>query len=454
MASRPADPASRVASLEAELREQQLLLRFAAGAGGVGMFRWNVETDDVWMSPELPPLYDLDVEGVVAGAVFRSRLHPDDVPLVMAAAAAAQSGTGEFYCEFRVRTRAGGERWLAGRGRFLEQPDGSRRMLMGANWDITAAKSEATKIRSILDGLGALAGLMTVDGTLIEANKVALEAGGLAPEDVLGKPFWETSWWNYDAGLQKQLCHAIAAAAAGEVMRFDARVRGAGGTFIDIDFTLSPLRDHTGKIVNLIPSAFEITSRKQAEERARLVNRELQHRIANVFTVVTSLLRLSAGYGGDVPSFVEATTERLRALEAAHRAPGSEVAAELAALAHQVLRPWRELPGSRLTVAGPRVDLSRGQATALALVFHELATNATKHGGLRAPSASVEVSWQELLDQLEVTWRERGVGAVAPPARKGFGLTVIETLAEDYLDGTASFEFGADGLTARIVWAR
>lgn len=450
----PDDAARRIAALESELWQERMLLQIAAEAARVGFYRWNVETDEVWITPGLARLYGLDDRAcLVGGEVFRQRMPAEDVAAVTEAVQRARDADGEFYAEFRTLLPSGQERWLAGRGRFVAVPGRPGRILMGANWDISPTKLETSKVRQILDGLGALAGLMTRDGILIEANRMALEAGGLAAEDVLNKPFWDTYWWSYDPAVQARLREAVAQAAAGETVRYDVRVRAAEGAFLDIDFTLSPLRDADGTITHLIPSAFEITGRKQAEARVQLVNRELRHRIANVFTVINSLLRLSAVYGRDVASFVEATTERLRALEAAHRDTGGVDGVDSAGLhdlARQVLRPWRELPGSRLRIRGTAVQLSRGQATALGLIFHELATNAAKYGGLAVATGSVHVHWQLQGEQVVVVWEERGVGPVQPPTSRGFGLSVIETLAQSYLDGDVAFDFGLDGLTVRI----
>ena len=453
--SLPKDAAARIAALEHELWQERMLLQVSADAARVGLFRWNVDTDEVWMTPGLARLFDLRLESPVApGSLFRARMVQEDIDLVTAAVERARAENTGFYAEYRVVLPSGQVRWLAAGGRFVDAPDGTSPILMGANWDISPAKHEASKVRQILDGLGALAGLLTRDGVLIAANRMALEVGGLAPEDVLGKPFWETYWWSYDPEVQEQLRAAIARAVEGETVRYDVRVRAAGGAFVEIDFTLSPLYDPEGEVTHLIPSAFEITGRKQAEERVLLVNRELQHRIANVFTVINSLLRLSAVYGRDVPTFVEATTERLRALEAAHRDTGGADGVEFAsihALARQVLRPWRELSAVRLRIRGPALRLSRGEATALGLIFHELATNAAKYGALKAQDGRVHLTWQAADDRLEMVWEEHGVGPVEAPTLTGFGLSVIETLAQNYLDGEVSFAYGDDGVTVRVT---
>src|SRR5262249_49646302 len=104
------------------------------------------------------------------------------------------------------------------------------------------------------------------DGTVLEANKAALDAASLKAEDVIGKPFAETYWWSYSPEVQAKLRDAISRAARGERLRYDARARLAQDRFIDLDFALAPLYDSAGKIAYLIPSGIDISERKRVEE--------------------------------------------------------------------------------------------------------------------------------------------------------------------------------------------
>ena len=126
-------------------------------------------------------------------------------------------------------------------------------------------------------------GLMTPQGILIEANRSALVAAGLKPEDVLGKPFEDTYWWAHSREAQQQLRGAIARAARGEASRYDVQVRAAQEQLIDVDFSLQPVRDEAGEVVFLVPSASVITERKQTENALRESNEKF-HQLADHIT--------------------------------------------------------------------------------------------------------------------------------------------------------------------------
>jgi PAS domain S-box-containing protein len=150
-----------------------------------------------------------------------------------------------------------------------------------------AAQRSQKRLRDLIDGLGPsmFVGLMTPQGILIEANRPALAAAGLKLEDVLGKPFEETYWWAYSQEVQQQLREAIARAVRGESSRYDVQLRAAENHLIDVDFSLQPLRDETGEVVFLVPSANVITERKQTENALRASEarlRELSHRLRTV----------------------------------------------------------------------------------------------------------------------------------------------------------------------------
>lgn len=128
-----------------------------------------------------------------------------------------------------------------------------------------ALRNSETKFRAIFDQTYQFIGLMTPDGTLIEANRTALAFSGIVESEVIGKPFWETSWWIHSRELQERLRNAVKEAANGYFVRFEATHLASDGSLRYIDFSLKPVKDEAGNVTLLIPEGRDITDRKLAE---------------------------------------------------------------------------------------------------------------------------------------------------------------------------------------------
>ncbi|PSB58073.1 PAS domain S-box protein [Chamaesiphon polymorphus] len=125
------------------------------------------------------------------------------------------------------------------------------------------------RFRAIFDGTFEFMGLLDPQGNVLEANRTALAAIGANLADVIDRPFWTTPWWSHDPDLQGQLQQAIAEAATGRLVRFEAKHVLADGSSMTVDFSLSPIVDDTGRVVMLIPEGRDITE-QQAALRERL----------------------------------------------------------------------------------------------------------------------------------------------------------------------------------------
>ncbi|MDD2679234.1 MAG: diguanylate cyclase [Candidatus Omnitrophica bacterium] len=122
------------------------------------------------------------------------------------------------------------------------------------------------KLRALFDQTFQFIGLMTPDGTLIEANRTALEFSGITAESVLNKPFWETPWWTHSPSMQEKLRQSIKKAANGEFVRFEATHLDKDANVHYVDFSIKPVKDGTGKVIFLIPEGRDITELKKASD--------------------------------------------------------------------------------------------------------------------------------------------------------------------------------------------
>jgi PAS domain S-box-containing protein len=128
-------------------------------------------------------------------------------------------------------------------------------------------KQSEQKFRAIFDQSFQFIGLLEPNGKIIEANQTALEFVGLTSEDVRGKPFWQTPWWSMSVEIQESIERGIKRAAKGEFVRFEVEHPGTENRVVTVDFSLTPVRDETGKVILLIPEGRNISDRKQAEQK-------------------------------------------------------------------------------------------------------------------------------------------------------------------------------------------
>lgn len=142
-----------------------------------------------------------------------------------------------------------------------------------------ALQASEMYLRRVIDSMFAFVGILDLDGCLREANRAPLEVSGLRREDVIGKPFWDCGWWNFDATIQQRLREAFARALRGEVVRYDETIRRADGGLTTIDFMLQPVAVD-GRVAFVIPSGVDISDRKQLETRLHAALAEAEHRAA------------------------------------------------------------------------------------------------------------------------------------------------------------------------------
>lgn len=200
---------------------------------------------------------------------------------------------------------------------------------------------------------------------------------------------------------------------------------------------------------------FDVTERREAEERRRLLSRELDHRLKNIMAVVQSVVSLSARDAASVEDYKRALQGRLGAITKCQdllmESPGG--GAELSALVRAELDHYRR-PGGEVEAEGPPVAFDEKTALSLGLVLHELATNAAKYGALGAGGGRLSVRWRVEAGpqgrRLTLDWRETGGPRVSPPARKGFGTMLIEASLRA-LKGEAALDYPPEGLACRLA---
>lgn len=443
---------------EEELRESQERLRLAYEASEMGAWDLDLTTGRAVWTPELCDLLGLDPSRPASAELFFEHVHPDDIKALRRAFDRSIE-TGEiFESEFRLQRRDGALRHIAGRGRIVRREAGVPTRMIGVNFDVTERRrmerrlqEQDRELRLVLDNAVAFIGLLDPDGTLLEVNATALRAGGLARSDVVGLPFWETPWWSHDEAVVATLRDAIRRARDGEVAHYDTVVRMKGDTRMKIDFLLAPISDDEGRVHRLVASAFDITERERAVERVELLMREINHRSKNTLALVQAIARQIWRASPD--DFFDRFAARLQSLAASQDIliNNDADAALVEDLAQTQLSHFQEILDRRIHLTGPQIRLNAEAAQTIGMAFHELATNAGKYGALSGDTGEVLISWEWGDGQFVISWVERGGPPVEPPAHKGFGSFVLDSIVRGTLGGKVVVEYAPEGFQWRLT---
>ncbi|WP_310216929.1 HWE histidine kinase domain-containing protein [Caulobacter sp. BE264] len=239
-------------------------------------------------------------------------------------------------------------------------------------------------------------------------------------------------------------------ALAGETLTFEGEVeyQGAGARFIEARYV--PDIAPNGEIPGYYVLITDITERKRAEETERLLIREVDHRAKNVLTVVQSLAQLTPFETKD--QYVHALSGRIGSLARAHSLLSATrwSGVDLHDLLRLELDPYGGEASEQVAILGPPALIDAQAAQSLALVIHELATNASKYGALSRPLGRLNVSWSfDETGVLRLAWREDAGVAIAAPTQRGFGSTLIESAAKQ-LGARIEHTWRPQGLKVRL----
>ena len=373
---------------------------------------------------------------------------------------------------------------LGDREMMIEQPDGRRitvlasveplfdhaGQLVGALaclQDITDVKRATEELaaqerwsRELLDALPAALYTTDAEGRITFYNRAAAELAGTRP--TLGSDRWCVTWKLYTPDgkrLPHEECPMAVALATGEAVRgVEAIAERPDGVRTPFMPYPTPIRDETGKVVGAVNMLVDISPQKHSEQQQKLLIDELNHRVKNTLTTVQSIARQTARGAPSLEAFNAKFEARLMALSSAHEFL-SKRKWEGVSL-HDILA--RELGSlaagdpERVRLDGPLLTLTPRAALALSMVFHELGTNAERHGALSQPGGRVQVSWKLRRAgadpaALVLTWRELDGPSVAAPEHTGFGARMVERTIEGELEGQCDVRFLRKGVRCDIT---
>lgn len=246
------------------------------------------------------------------------------------------------------------------------------------------------------------------------------------------------------------------ALASGDPYEMEYRLRHHSGHHVWTLARAMPIRNAAGVVTRWFGTGTDIAEMKRLEEAKALLSQELSHRIKNIFAVVSALLALSARQFPEAKAFATAARTRIAALGRAHEfvRPHTESSrasldgTTLHAFLRDLFRPYDDDAGRpRIVLSGDDADFDDQAATPVALLFHELATNAAKYGALSVPSGRVDLTMAKRGDRYRMVWQETGGPAVAgPPDTAGFGSSLLALSVEGQLGGTLERAWDTGGL--------
>jgi two-component sensor histidine kinase/PAS domain-containing protein len=227
-----------------------------------------------------------------------------------------------------------------------------------------------------------------------------------------------------------------------------ARWLGARGRVVE--------RDTAGNATLVFGVNYDISERKLAEERQRLLLRELNHRVKNTLATVQALATQTVRHAREPGEFLDAFSARLQALGLAHGMLSDREWRGIALdeLIQLEVKPFDDEETPRIKISGEDIFLSPDQALGLGLILHELASNAMKYGSLSTPGGTVSLGWKvektRQSRRLTLTWKEAGGPAVETPQRFGFGSILIRRSLSKIISSEVSHEFLPGGVKAKI----
>jgi PAS domain S-box-containing protein len=245
----------------------------------------------------------------------------------------------------------------------------------------------------------------------------------------------------------------------GEPYQIEYRLKHAAGDYRWVLGRALPIRDEAGRITRWFGTCTDIHAQQVAAEEREIVAQELSHRIKNIFSVIAGLIGFAARSRPELRDVASDLRDRIAALGRAHDfvRPHSRNSApdarqdSLHGLLGELFAPYARAGGGGVAVTGEDLTVDDRSATPLALLFHELATNAAKYGALSTDAGRVTLDVHRQGDRVALRWREQGGPPVVAPTGEGFGSQLLELSAVRQLGGRVERDWDPAGLRLTIT---
>ena len=335
-----------------------------------------------------------------------------------------------------------------------DQTGGARPLsLQQSTADGVSAPDPRDWLAAIIEGSEDAIVSKNLSGIIQSWNSGATRLFGYAAEEVIGKSI--TILIPADRLNEEPMI--IAQIQNGKrVEHFETQRRRKDGSLVDISLTISPIRNAKGVIVGASKIARDITERRIAQEQQQLLMGEMRHRVKNLFALANAIVSISAKSAANESDVIANVQARLSSLARAHDlimsdrllGPENEQHVPLLSLVQTILEPYAA--DSRIKIRGEDCDVGGKAVTNLALLLHELATNAAKYGSLSVGTGRIDVDVTTDGDRIRLVWCETGGPAPSLGGAAGFGSRLERGLASA-LGATIERDWQPTGLIVSIV---
>jgi PAS domain S-box-containing protein len=449
---------------ELALAERDTQLQLASKTARVGSLAIDFHNGLVKLSPGCAAILGLPESTVeMSSDDARKLVYPEDLaPLELRREQALLRQQREFVAQFRIRRADDGEvRWIEARNLILYNQSGKPTQLIGVRIDFTDRKLAADMLaeRNLQLELAGRVGRVGSYAYDVSAEKLQVSEGYVAVHGLLqGTTETTLSEWRArvhpeDLGRLESVHDQAVADKRGEYS-VEYRIIRSDGALRWIERRCLIFYDADARPQRVVGVSIDITERKQAEKQREILNAELDHRVKNVLAIVGAIIFQTQSASATIEDFVSSVDRRIRSLGSIHELL-SHARWHGVSLQEIVRRAFAPYTAGKYYESGPKVTLRPDAAQAMAMVLHELATNAAKYGALSNNTGRVSVRWywlpNEILHRrLVVEWQETDGPPVSTPNASGYGTSIIRELLPYELGGTADLSFAPGGVQCRL----
>jgi PAS domain S-box-containing protein len=460
------DITDRMLAEKALARSEERLSLALNGSSLVGTWDWDVVNDIVTADDKFAQMYNLDPLRAGLGipvSDFLQAIHPDDFERVGEEIQSALKTGDSFRSEYRLLNIDGSTTWVVASGRPRVGADGTALRFPGVVFDVTeqrrisdALKQSELQFRTLADTMPQMVWSTLPDGYHDYYNARWYEFTGV-PVGTTDGEGWNDMFHPDDRERAREMWqHSL---TTGEPYEIEYRLKHHTGSYRWTLGLALPIRDADGNIVRWFGTCTDIHQTKIAAEERELVAQELSHRIKNIFAVLNGIISLSARSRPEIKPYADELRQRIFALGEAHdyirpRSHASNATSargSFRSLVERLTQPYRSGEQSRVEMLGDDVAIDDAAATPLALLFHELTTNAAKYGALSVEEGRVVLTGSQTGDRYHFSWKELGGPQLTESIESsGFGSRMIELSVKGQLNGDLQRFWEPDGLRVEI----